>query len=117
MVNTDSRNSGPSRPEFLFWGVLATPRRPAVRAPLALLWLLPALAPVAPARADALTKLQPDRLAAVRGAIQELRKDWRPLPRTGPLREYRANLHVHSSLSHDSRGTRAQLVAAARAAG
>jgi hypothetical protein len=68
-------------------------------------------------RADALAKLKPDRLEAVRQAVQALRADWRTLARPGPYREYRANLHVHSGLSHDSRGTLAEIVAAARATG
>src|SRR6266446_2198770 len=55
-------------------------------------------------RADALAKLKPDKLQAVHQAIQELRVEWKPIPRQGLYREYRANLHVHSSLSHDSRG-------------
>jgi hypothetical protein len=70
-----------------------------------------------PARADALARLQADRLEAVRQAIAALRTEWQPLPRTGPFTEYRANLHVHSALSHDSRGTVEEIVAAAKAVG
>ena len=68
------------------------------------------------ARADALARLQPDQLEAVHRAVRALRSDWRKLDRPGPYRDYRANLHVHSALSHDSRGTIAEIVAAARAA-
>jgi hypothetical protein len=39
------------------------------------------------------------------------------VPRGGRYQEYRANLHVHSSLSHDSRGKIDEIVAAAKAAG
>lgn len=35
----------------------------------------------------------------------------------GPLRDYRTVMHVHSALSHDSRGSAAEIAAAARAAG
>jgi hypothetical protein len=69
------------------------------------------------ARADALAKLKPDRLEAVQQAVQALRAEWRTLARPGPYQDYRANLHVHSGLSHDSRGTLAEIVAAARATG
>src|SRR5947209_1871805 len=70
-----------------------------------------------PARADALAKLKAEKLEAVHQAIRALRSEWRWLPRRGPYREYRANLHVHSALSHDSRGTIAEIVAAARQVG
>jgi hypothetical protein len=70
-----------------------------------------------PARADALARLEADRLEAVHKAVADLRAQRRKLDRAGPYREYRANLHVHSGLSHDSRGTLAEIVAAARACG
>jgi len=69
------------------------------------------------ARADALAKLKPDKLEAVHQAIQSLRADWRSLPREGSYREYRVNLHVHSSLSHDSRGSIEEIVSAAKSCG
>src|SRR5947209_949704 len=68
-------------------------------------------------RADALAKLKADKLEAVRQAIRALRSERRELARPGPYREYRANLHVHSAMSHDSRGTIEEIVAAARATG
>jgi hypothetical protein len=70
-----------------------------------------------PSRADALSKLKPDKLEAVHQAIQALRAEWRPVPRSEPYREYRANLHVHSGLSHDSRGTIEEIVSAAKMVG
>src|SRR6266404_8125908 len=70
-----------------------------------------------PARADALAKLKLEKLEAVHKAIQVFRLDWHKLPRSGPYKEYRANLHVHSLLSHDSRGTIDEIVKAARATG
>jgi hypothetical protein len=68
-------------------------------------------------RADALAKLKPEKLQAVHQVIQELRAEWKRVPRQGPYREYRANLHVHSSLSHDSRGTIEEIVTAAKTVG
>lgn len=69
------------------------------------------------ARADALDRLEPDKLQATQRAVRALRADWRKLPPSGPYRAYRANLHVHSAFSHDSRGSVAEVVAAARAVG
>src|SRR6266576_3583498 len=68
-------------------------------------------------RADALAKLQADKLEAVHKAVLALRADWRKLDQPGPYQECRANFHVHSALSHDSRGTIEEIVRAARAAG
>jgi hypothetical protein len=76
-----------------------------------------AFLPVDPVRADALAKLKPEKLEAVHQAIVALRGDRKELPRPGPYKEFRANLHVHSSLSHDSRGTIEEIVAAAKATG
>jgi hypothetical protein len=69
------------------------------------------------ARADALAKLKADKLEAVHEAIRALQAERRPPPRPDPYREYRANLHVHSALSHDSRGTLEEIVAAAKVVG
>jgi hypothetical protein len=68
-------------------------------------------------RADALAKLNADKLAAVHKAIAELKAQRQEQPRPGPYRDFRANLHVHSALSHDSRGTIDEIVAAAKAVG
>jgi hypothetical protein len=68
-------------------------------------------------RAEALAKLEARQLAAVARAIQELKAEWKAVPRSGPYREQRANLHVHSHWSHDSRGTIEEIVAAAKATG
>jgi hypothetical protein len=68
-----------------------------------------------PLRADALAKLKADKLDAIRKAILALRAERREEGPNGSYRDYRANLHVHSALSHDSRGTLAEIVAAARA--
>ena len=69
------------------------------------------------ARSDAFAKLEPKKLEAVHRAIEALRGEWQALPRRGPYREYRANLHVHSHWSHDSRGTMDEIIAAAKATG
>jgi len=69
------------------------------------------------ARADAISNLTAKRLEAVHKAVAELNAQRKSLPRCGPYREYRANLHVHSSLSHDSRGRIDEIVAAAKRAG
>jgi hypothetical protein len=71
----------------------------------------------AEARAEALEKLDRQRLAAIAEALESLRGAWIAVPRAGPLRDYRANLHVHSHWSHDSRGTIDEIVAAAKATG
>jgi len=68
-------------------------------------------------RGDALARLQPEKLEAVHQAVLALRSQWRKLDLPGPYQDYRANLHVHSALSHDSRGTIAEIVAAAKSAG
>jgi hypothetical protein len=71
----------------------------------------------ATASADALARLEPDRLEAVHQAVARLRAERLSPKRSGPYQDYRANLHVHSFLSHDSRGTVEEIVAAARAVG
>lgn len=66
---------------------------------------------------DAIDRLTADRLEAVHQAVLKLQSSRREVPRVGPLRDYRANLHVHSAFSHDSRGKIDDIVAAAKAAG
>jgi hypothetical protein len=90
-------------------------RTAVARVWLAAAFLLPWLNNTA--SGDALARLQPDKLAAVHKARLALRSAWKKLTRPGPYTEYRANLHVHSGLSHDSRGTLPEIVAAARAVG
>jgi hypothetical protein len=69
------------------------------------------------ARADALDKLRAEKLQSVHQAILALKSQRQALSRPGPFTEFRANLHVHSGLSHDSRGKIEDIVAAARAVG
>lgn len=66
---------------------------------------------------DALDRLTIERLEAVHKAVLQFKSDRQDVSRPGPLREYRANLHVHSAFSHDSRGKIQDIVTAARAAG
>ena len=66
---------------------------------------------------DAFGRLTAERLEAVHQSLVMLKSQRRDLVRPGPLRDYRANLHVHSGLSHDSRGTIDEIVAAAKTVG
>ncbi|MCC6508029.1 MAG: PHP domain-containing protein [Pirellulaceae bacterium] len=66
---------------------------------------------------DAIDRLTDKRLAALRQAISQLATERKELPRSNPFRDYRANLHVHSLLSHDSRITLAEILVAAKKAG
>jgi len=64
---------------------------------------------------DAIDRLASERLKAVHLAIEKLNSERHEISRPGPLKDYRANLHVHSAFSHDSRGTIEEIVAAAKA--
>ena len=66
---------------------------------------------------DALSRLTPKNLAATTTAAQQLQAERKQLPRSGEFRDFRANLHVHSAFSHDSRGQIADIIAAAKRAG
>lgn len=66
------------------------------------------------ANAVAMEKMELRKLAAVHSAIEDLRSDWKAVPRVGPFQEHRANLHMHSKWSHESRGTIEEIVAAAK---
>src|SRR6266478_4882134 len=68
-------------------------------------------------RGDALERLKPERLEAVHKDIVALKSRRLEVAPTRPFRDYRANLHVHSAFSHDSRGKIDDIVAAAKAAG
>jgi hypothetical protein len=73
--------------------------------------------PSAPTHGDALERLKSVRLETVHNDIAALKSRRQEIPRTGPYRDYRANLHVHSAFSHDSRGKIEDIVAAAKATG
>ena len=73
---------------------------------------------ITPAEAgEALKRLTPERLDAVTKAVAELRAQRKDLQRLAPFKDYRANLHVHSQFSHDSRGQIEDIVAAAKKVG
>jgi hypothetical protein len=74
-------------------------------------------AAASPGRADAMLRLKPEKLEAEHKAIADLRGQRQEVPRTGPYQDFRANMHVHSLYSHDSRGTIEDIVASAKAAG
>ena len=81
------------------------------------LGLLMAVLPAKDAWSDAFAKLQMKKLEAVHRAVEALKKEWRAVPQSGPFQEHRANIHVHSHWSHDSRGKIDEIVAAAKATG
>jgi hypothetical protein len=69
------------------------------------------------AHGDALERLKPERLERVHKDIAALKSRRERVVRSGPYRDYLANLHVHSAFSHDSRGKIDEIVAAAKAVG
>lgn len=66
---------------------------------------------------DAVDRLTRKHLQTVRETIEHYAANRKETPRLGVLKEVRANLHVHSELSHDSRGKIDDIVAAAKRAG
>ena len=66
---------------------------------------------------DAIDRLKLDRLRDQRTAIEALRMQRHASAGQRPYQDFRANLHVHSAFSHDSRGEIEQIVASARTAG
>jgi hypothetical protein len=75
------------------------------------------IAPAGQVRADALERLKPERLKAARKDVKALQAQREKLTRPGPYQDFRANLHVHSAFSHDSRGKIDDIVAAAKTVG
>ena len=66
---------------------------------------------------DAIDRLTAERLEDVHQAVMKLKNERLTLARPGNLTDFRANLHVHSAFSHDSRGKIDEIVTAAKAAG
>ncbi len=66
---------------------------------------------------DALDRFSSERLQAVHEAVQRMQAQRVDVAFPGPLQQYRANLHVHSAFSHDSRGQIEDIVAAAKKVG
>jgi hypothetical protein len=75
------------------------------------------LLPVAPARGDALDRLKPDYLKSLHATIESLKHDRQPVSLPSKFVDYRAAMHVHSGLSHDSRSKIEEVVAAAKKVG
>lgn len=76
------------------------------------------LTPALPAAAlTPLERLEPQRLRAVHDAIGALAERRRELPAPAGLRDIRAAIHVHSSLSHDSRAPIEEILHAAKRVG
>ncbi len=69
------------------------------------------------AHADALDRVQPQKLRAVHEAIDALKSQRHAVSLSSGYRDVRVLLHVHSRLSHDSRGTIGEIVAAAKKTG
>ncbi len=66
---------------------------------------------------DALDRFSSQRLQAVHEAVERLQAQRSDVAPQGPLHAYRANMHVHSAFSHDSRGQIDDIVAAAKKVG
>lgn len=69
------------------------------------------------AHADAIDRIDPERLKSMRQAIEILKLDRQDITLPSPFQDFRAVMHVHSLLSHDSRGTPDEIRAAAKIAG
>lgn len=88
-----------------------------MRALLGVLCLTVSFAHVSSTWADALDRLQPDRLRAVHEAIAALKAQRRDVKLSSGYDDVRTLLHVHSAFSHDSRGTIKEIISAAKETG
>lgn len=66
---------------------------------------------------EGLSRLTEQRLDQTTKAVAKLQAERKNLKRPGDYQDFRANLHVHSAFSHDSRGKIDDIVAAAKRAG
>src|SRR5262245_22914511 len=71
----------------------------------------------ASAWADALERLDLERLRAAHERVEALKHERRPVTLDSGYDDVRAVLHVHSGFSHDSRGSISEIVAGAKQAG
>ena len=62
-------------------------------------------------------RLEPERLKATHEAVQRFAGERVPLPELGALEDYRAVIHVHAEDSNHTKGTRDQVLAAAKKTG
>jgi len=65
---------------------------------------------------DALDRMTRKKLQSLRESIEKLLSERQQVQHVSRLKTYRANMHVHSHWSHDSRGQIADIVAAAKRA-
>jgi hypothetical protein len=68
-------------------------------------------------RGDAVDRLKPAYLKSLHEAVEGLQHDRQPASLPNAFTDYRAVMHVHSLLSHDSRGTVEEIIAAAKKVG
>ncbi|MBX3423716.1 MAG: hypothetical protein KF752_19335 [Pirellulaceae bacterium] len=68
-----------------------------------------------PALGDATSRMQIGQLKATRAALEALRDEWQAVSAPpGEFRDYRAQLHVHTHFSHDSRSPIEEILQAAQ---
>lgn len=70
-----------------------------------------------PAAGDAIERMQLDRLKATQQAVEQLRDEWQEVKHSTDYTDYRAAIHVHSHLSHDSNASVEEICRGANAAG
>jgi len=63
---------------------------------------------------DAVTRLKPENLERLHKAIEALRASAQPVALDTGYKDFRAAIHAHSRLSHDSRGTPEEILEAAK---
>src|SRR5262249_39935767 len=68
-------------------------------------------------RLTAEQRLEPERLKAARAAREQFAKVRSPVPEVGALEDFRAVIHVHAEDSDHTKGTRAEVLAAAKQTG
>jgi len=87
-----------------------------MRALILFVSLISLVAQISSTFADALDRLQPDKLHAEHEAIERLKLQHHQVSLSSSYQDVRALLHVHSGFSHDSRGTIEEIIAAAKQA-
>lgn len=93
------------------------PETESMNLPRRLLRLALLVACARSADGDALERMRPEKLRATHEKIELLATQRRPVSLSSGYDDVRVLLHVHSAFSHDSRGTREEIVAAAKKAG
>jgi len=84
---------------------------------LVALWVVFAIIPGRDLRGDAVDRLQPAYLKSLHEAVEAFQHDRQPVSLPSALTDYRAAMHVHSLLSHDSRSKLTEIIAAAKKVG